>query len=734
MTLDDLAAAVVGAEPTDLQGLARIHQGLQDLRGTKDLPDAADPLVAEAARCVEQIILAECADPLAVLRELERKVAELQGLCDSAMRPINTTAGATTAPSETTPSPAQAPATAAPDAASQPAARPDPSAPTTIGAAAGESDSLGSDPSLLAEFVTESREHLENAEGALLDLETNPENAEGINAIFRAFHTIKGTSGFLGLTRINAVAHKAETLLDRARKGEIRLAGGYADLALEATDVLKRLVEQVRSRLDGSVEAEPEGVDALLDRLDAPEEPAPATPAPLRLGDILVARGQADRRQVEQVAAKAEPGPIGAKLVSAGVADARSVAEALRIQQQASGAAESDATLRVSMARLDKLIDMVGELVIAQSMVSQDPLVRNASSHTLMRKVAQSDKITRELQDLTLSMRMVPLKGTFQKMARLVRDLGRKSGKQVRFVAEGEDTEIDRNMVDAIADPLVHMMRNAVDHGLETPEERIRQGKPPEGVVVLRAYHAAGKVVIEVQDDGRGIDPDRILAKAVERGIIEPGRELSQSEVFELLFAPGFSTAEKVTDVSGRGVGMDVVKKNIEAMRGRVDISSTKGRGSTFTIRLPLTLAIIDGMLLKVGGETYVLPTVNIEQAFRPEPAALSTVKGQGEMVLLRGRLVPMFRLHRLLGVRGACEDPTAALLVVVEYEGQRCAFLADALLGQQQVVIKSLGRALGDIDGVSGAAILGDGRVGLILDVGGVLRIARGDSSAGAA
>ncbi|HOW17973.1 MAG TPA: Hpt domain-containing protein, partial [Phycisphaerae bacterium] len=449
MTLDDLAAAVVGAEPTDLQGLARIHQGLHDLLSAKDLPDAADRLVAEAARCVEQVILAECADPLAVLRELEQKVAQLQGLCDSAMRPAETLAGSSAEPSETTASPAQALATPAPDVGGEPAARLDPPAPTTADAGAGESESLGSDPSLLAEFVTESREHLENAEGALLDLETNPENAEGINAIFRAFHTIKGTSGFLGLTRINAVAHKAETLLDRARKGEIRLAGGYADLALEATDVLKKLVEQVRSRLDGLVEAEPEGVDALLDRLDAPEEPAPAGPAPLRVGDILVARGQADRRQVEQVAAKNEPGPLGARLVSAGVTDAKSVADALRTQQQAGGAAEADATLRVSMARLDKLIDMVGELVIAQSMVSQDPLVRNTSSHALARKVAQSDKITRELQDLTLSMRMVPLKGTFQKMARLVRDLARKSGKQVRFVAEGEETEIDRNMVDA---------------------------------------------------------------------------------------------------------------------------------------------------------------------------------------------------------------------------------------------------------------------------------------------
>ncbi|MGB9626754.1 MAG: chemotaxis protein CheA, partial [Phycisphaerae bacterium] len=390
----------------------------------------------------------------------------------------------------------------------------------------------------------------------------------------------------------------------------------------------------------------------------------------------------------------------------------------------------STASVRVDTAKLDNLVDMVGELVIAQSMVLQNPEVQAIKDQKFQKDSVQLRRITAELQRISMSLRMVPIKSTFQKLIRLVRDLSKKSGKEVRLEMRGEETEIDRNMVDAIADPLVHMMRNAVDHGIETPDERRQQGKPAEGVVVLRASHAAGKVVIEVQDDGRGIDPDRVLAKAVERGIVEPGRELSQSEVFELLFAPGFSTAEKVTDVSGRGVGMDVVKKNIEAMRGRVEISSVRGKGSTFTIRLPLTLAIIDGMLLKVGNETYVLPTVNIEQAFRPEAQALSTVKGQGEMVLLRGRLVPVYRLYRLLGVRGACEDPTAALLVVVEHEGQRCALLADALLGQQQVVIKSLGRALGEVVGVSGAAILGDGRVGLILDVGGVLRIARGEAT----
>lgn len=717
MTLDDLAAAVVGVEPDDLRELAQIHEALGRLCTTTSLPASAEELVAQGTRCAEQLIMGECENASRAVADLSAIVSALQRLCESADDEPSTASSMRT---PETPKPG----TSAPEST------------TTAAPPAGPPEALAADPALLGEFVTESREHLERAEATLLDLETNPDNPEGVNLIFRAFHTIKGTSGFLGLTSINTVAHKAETLLDRARKGEIRLAGTYADLALEATDVLKRLIDQVSAGMVDLPAEDALRVSALLERLDSPNGVSDTSVPPLRVGDILVARSVVDRTRIEEIARSTGPNEkLGEKLVQAGVADAKSVAAALRTQQQIAGPAQAaDATLRVSMARLDKLIDMVGELVIAQAMVTQDAAIRDAESQSLSRKLSQSNKITRELQDLTLSMRMVPLKSTFQKMARLVRDVARKNGKEVRFIADGEDTEIDRSMVDAINDPLVHMMRNAVDHGLEPPDERAAAGKSEQGTVVLRAYHAAGKVVIEVQDDGRGIDPAKVLAKAVERGLVEPDRGLSASEIYDLLFLPGFSTAQTVTDVSGRGVGMDVVKKNIEALRGFVDVTSEKGRGSTFTIRLPLTLAIIDGMLLQVGSETYVLPTLNIEQAFRPTAESISTVAGRGEMVLLRGQLIPVFRLHRLFGVSGAVEDPTRALLVVIEQEGQRCALLADGLLGQQQVVIKSLGTALGDVQGVSGAAILGDGRVGLILDAGGILRIAIGNNTREAA
>jgi two-component system, chemotaxis family, sensor kinase CheA len=388
--------------------------------------------------------------------------------------------------------------------------------------------------------------------------------------------------------------------------------------------------------------------------------------------------------------------------------------------------AGSESSLRVRTDRLDRLIDMVGELVIAQSMVTQDGTIHQTGNHELLKKVTHAGKIVRELQDLTMSMRMVPLKTAFQKMARLARDLAHKNNRIVNFIAEGEDTEIDRNMVDVISDPLVHMVRNAIDHGLEPPEVRTAAGKSAEGRLRLSAYHSGGDVVVELEDDGKGLNRSKIVEKAIAKGLIEAERSMSDSEVFDLIFAPGFSTADKITDISGRGVGMDVVKRSVEALRGRIEIASESGQGTTFTIRLPLTLAITDGMLVKVGSERYIIPTVNIKLSFRPDGDSLSKVAGRGEMVMLRGDLMPLFRLHRLFRITGAVEEPTRGLLVMVGDGNRRCVLLVDELLGQQQVVAKTLGDGLGKIQGVSGGAILGDGRVGLILDPSEIVALAR--------
>jgi two-component system chemotaxis sensor kinase CheA len=570
----------------------------------------------------------------------------------------------------------------------------------TEAGAEGESDAaqilIATDPELLTEFAQESRDNLDDAEQALLDLETNPTSKETIDTIFRAFHTLKGVSAFLDLIPIKELAHSAESLLSRARDGEILCTGGYATLALRAVDGLRALIAGIESRSSA----------------DAPLE---IPPTHAKLIKVL---GDPERFGIDQNASEIPIEP----LVSA--AEPEPIQESRTDTKPASAI---DSFVRVRTNRLDRLLDAVGELVIAQSMVAQDASISEHQQTDLSRKVAHAGKIVRELQDLSMSLRMVPLKATFQRMERVVRDVAQKSGKKVHLTTLGADTEIDRNLVDVLAEPLVHMVRNACDHGIEPPDQRRRAAKPEVGAVQLRAFHDSGHVVVELKDDGRGLDRDMILRKAVASGLVPADRVLSDEDVYGLIFAPGFSTAAKVTDVSGRGVGMDVVQQSMRKVKGRVVIQSQLGSGTTFSIHVPLTLAITDGMLVRVGEQRYIIPTVSISVSFRPERTALKSVAGKGELVLLRGKPTPVFRLHQLFGISGAVESPTDGILVVIGEAGDTCALLVDELLGQHQVVTKSLGRGIGAVTGVSGGAILGDGRVGLILDAAGFIRMARG-------
>jgi two-component system chemotaxis sensor kinase CheA len=318
-----------------------------------------------------------------------------------------------------------------------------------------------------------------------------------------------------------------------------------------------------------------------------------------------------------------------------------------------------------------------------------------------------------------MSLRMVPIRGAFQKMNRVVRDLCAKQHKQVQLLTKGEDTELDRNIVEELGDPLMHMIRNAIDHGIEPADVRIARGKAAAGTIYLRASHQAGNIVVEIEDDGAGLNRDRIFAKAVEKGLVSPDAVLSDAEVFEFIFAAGFSTAEKITDISGRGVGMDVVRRNIENLRGRVDISSTPGKGSLFKILLPLTLGIIDGLILQVGEERYIVPTLSIRESFRPKREMISTVLARGEVVNVRGRLIPLLRLSEYFGVKANATEPTEGLVVVAQVGATLRCLLVDGLLNQQEVVIKTLGELIqSQAQGLAGATILGDGRVGLILDI----------------
>ena len=351
-------------------------------------------------------------------------------------------------------------------------------------------------------------------------------------------------------------------------------------------------------------------------------------------------------------------------------------------------------------------------------MVVQDPDVQTLESRTLARSLRQLSRTTSELQRNAMSLRMVPVRAAFQKMTRLVRDVGAQTGKQVQLILEGEDTELDRNIVEKLGDPLVHMIRNAVDHGIEMPEEREAKGKARLGTVRLSASHQRGGILIRIQDDGKGLNAEKLLAQGIKRGIVKEGAELSESEIFSLIFEPGFSTAEIVSDLSGRGVGMDVVKRNIESLRGKVEIQSVIGQGSTFNILLPLTLAIIDGMLVGVGGERFIIPTISVRESFRPRPGMVSTIHEKGAIVSVRGKQTPVLPLGKYLGISTKAATPEEGIMIVVESGDASRAILVDELIGKQEVVIKSLGETFKNQNLLAGGAVLGDGSVGLILDV----------------
>ena len=706
-TLDDAASFLVQLEPGNHVELLKLRDSLLRLSGTEENPDRGRKLIA---RVVEKIDL-YLDDGTDVTDEA---LSEIGCLLEAAMDPMET---GTTTPETPEVSDVEQDEEGTGDG--------------------GEINHMpeDADAELIGEFIAEGTDLIENAEEALLNLETNPDDMESVGTVFRAFHTVKGTAAFLELTLISELGHHAESLLSRVRDGEIRYSGGYADLSLRALDMIKDLITRVQAALTGDLLLKPKGYDELVKVLANPEaagisEENDDVSAP-KVGDMLVAQKKLEREQVEEAANAYPDEKLGVAVVKSKSASIKDVGQALRAQKRIKSSSQVvDSSVRVSTQRMDRLIDMVGELVIAHSMIAQDNLVSNGDNHELAKKVAHTSKIIRELQDVSMSMRMVPLKATFNKMARLVRDVSRKVGKNVNLVTEGEDTEIDRNLVNIINDPLVHMVRNAVDHGIETPEERKQKGKPECGDVQLLAYHSAGSVVVEIRDDGKGLDRDVILSKAREKGLIGASsdnndRSFSDREVFNMIFAPGFSTAQVVTDVSGRGVGMDVVKKNIESLRGQVEIKSELGYGSVFRMSLPLTLAIIDGMVVQVGSETYVIPTISIVRSIKPAPGDLSTVLRQGEMLTLKDGLVPLYRMARIYDIEDAKDDPDDTIIVIVEDEERRAGLVVDDLIGRQQVVIKSLGETMKDIAGISGGAIMPDGRVGLILDVGGLVKLA---------
>jgi two-component system chemotaxis sensor kinase CheA len=545
---------------------------------------------------------------------------------------------------------------------------------------------LEADGDILHEFSNEAREHLDNIEQGVLVLEDQPDDAAMLSSIFRAFHTFKGASGFLRLMPVNRLSHELENLLDLARSGKLVLNPLVIDLILEGRDVLKKFTEELQLQLSGEKPVEPihVPVNHLVQRVRVVIENPTAPPTALTPNNP------------EEGKPDAPPTPS-----STGGESVKAVSNVMKVDTR----------------KFDSLVELVGELVIAQSQVSQHPDLVNLGSRQVTRNLSQLSTIALELQKIAMSLRMVAIKGTFQKMIRLVRDLNASTGKSVDLVITGEDTEMDRTMVEELADPLMHMIRNSVDHGIEPLEKRREAGKSEKGTVRLSAFHQGGSIVIEIADDGAGLNTRRILDKAVERGIVPAGATLSDKEIFDLIFAPGFSTAEKITGISGRGVGMDVVKQNIAKMRGKIEIDSVPGSGTTFRIFLPLTLAIIDGLIARVGDERFIFPTLSVCESFRPTPQMITRVQGKGEVVKVRDRLCPILRLYDHFQITPRTTEPCEGLLIVVESANQRRCIMVDELIGKQEVVIKSLDERFKSNKCVAGAAIMGDGRVGLILD-----------------
>ncbi len=540
------------------------------------------------------------------------------------------------------------------------------------------------DDDIFADFINEAREYVVLLENHMLELEKYPNNLNLINDIFRPFHTLKGVSGFMGLKKINYISHEAENILDKARNGKLKITPKISTLIFKTIDIVKKIISGL-DIINRNENVSSEEVEALVMHLKTVANESQTT-ADIKTPDIGT---------IEQ-----EPGSLSEE----------SPDQQTKITED---------SIRVKVEKLDFLIDMVGELVITFNLIHQDKYILKIIDHNFIKKISQLQRVISDLQKVSMSLRMIPIGNTFNKMKRVVRDYSSKhNDKSINLVLSGEDTEIDKNMVESINEPLVHMIRNACDHGIESISERKQKGKPEKGEIVLSAYHKGNNIIIDVKDDGKGLNKEKIIKKALEKKLIEQEQTLTDSEIYKLVFLPGFSTMETVSNVSGRGVGMDVVMQSISHLGGNVDIISIPDKGSVFRISLPLTLAIIEGMMVKIKNELYLIPIANIKRSLKPDKSNLNSVMGKGETVKVEGKLIPIIRLNRKFNIVKDDENLENSLLIVLETGDKVFAIAVDELLGIQSVVVKTLGDKFKDLEGVSGATIMGDGRVGLILDV----------------
>lgn len=636
-------------------------------------------------------------------------------------------------------------------------------------------------------FFTECAELLTDMEERLLKLDPATCDKSQLNAIFRCAHSIKGGAGAFGLDIVMHFTHATEALLDALREGRLLPTREIVDLLLKATDIITQMLNTVQEGRDVPENMGIEVRKALASHTPDGEGIAPPPPVSVpatnekttyEIGfapgpELLVSGNEpllifAELRRLGTLNVTADTSrvpplpelpPLECHMAwsltltttapEAAIQEAfefvahistlkitrKETAKPVTQSEDGSSRATHVSSIRVDLEKVDRLVNMVGELVITEAMLrAQMHDLPPERLSTFLRGLDDLSHHTRELQEAVMSVRMQPVKSVFSRMPRIVRDTAAMLGKDIQLVMAGENTEVDKTVIEQLSDPLTHMIRNSVDHGIEKPDERVWNDKPAHGTIHLSADHRSGRIVIEIADDGAGINREKVLKKAREKGLVAHDAVLSDEEIDHLIFLPGFSTAEKVTNVSGRGVGMDVVRRNIEGLGGAVHITNHPGKGSIFTVSLPLTLAILDGMIVRIGQENYIIPIISIIETVRPQPGQIHHLVGQGDVINVRGAFLPLIHLHQIFGISGAQKDSSRALIVLVESGKETIGLVVDELVGQQQVVIKSLEGNSDPVEGISGATILGDGKVSLILDIDELKRIGRRPSSVSSA
>lgn len=591
----------------------------------------------------------------------------------------------------------------------------------------GDKVNEGVDPEFLNDFILEARDHLEEIEMKLLNLETEPDNEEIVHGLFRNFHTIKGLAGFVDQYLIQEIAHKTESLLDDCRNGIIGIDKIIIDIILGSTDIIKELCNDIglsedkdfMNKVEKQLELLEEGVfsDSRQTKSDSYQQER--QPDEKLIGEILVGDKKISPLDVDNILEKQQHDYLNLKFGEIALKEkkieARDLLEAIRKQKTSPGTVIKENYIRISVDKIDNLVNMMGELIICQSQVEQETTNRFGTNDSFVTNLSNMSRIMKEMQYLTMSLRMVSLNSIFQKLTRIARDTIEDLEKDVFFSTTGEETEIDRNVAERILEPLVHIVKNAISHGIEDRETRNERNKNPQGKVEITAYSKRGSVYIEVTDDGGGINLDKVLKKALDKQFINPSRKYSDEEILDFIFLPGFSTSGEINQISGRGVGMDVVKTEVSRIGGRVEIDNRPGEGCSFILKIPINLAVINGTIIELSGSHYIIPTLNIRQIFKPEDEQWVYIKGRKEMVRVREKIYSLLKINKIFELE---KEIDYELVILLEMDNIVQALPVQNIIARREIVVKPLGEEFAELNFVSGVSILGDGRVSLILDI----------------